>query len=509
MPIGAKLAALMLLASPLLVGAQTAEATLDTYISQSVGDADSLYSATIGEWAIRHPSETVEAPAHKGRNYDSEDALEQPNWKLEGRWCLRSTAGIDLAGGIHVRRIALFYQPLVELSYGKPLPPLPTEMGDPLRKRGCRLVKILQEFEGVHDPQNFVETIAKRIPGNRSEDPGIFTVDPGNDYWKPVYSFDKFGSPSSFHHLFVRNPKVTRPDEQPVVLLDLEWGTLDYGQPSKNSINPEAEQPWLAMRAAMLARLPESPTLAMLSFLAPRVGDYHEQPPLYCRRQLIPVLRKWFDLASRSTPQQRAAAILLADQVLARLGDCQEICNAGDCVSHDASEIEANHNALERDLQELGIGTTSSAHLGYEHYSGNLLDKVLKLAPEGAVNELGQMAILNDRCQLPSSADSVDCTDFIKKGESFLARFREDEWTPSVHLILAEACSHNAVGLDESNSADPDTTKNDLLKKAAVHYRAWYARTTNERDRALVWQEIWGIEAGIGPWLTLPPDLQQ
>jgi len=302
---------------------------------------------------------------------------------------------------------------------------------------------------------------------------------------------------------------VTRPDKQPVVLLDLEWGTLDYGQPSKNSINPEAEQPWLAMRAAMLARLPEAPTLAMLSFLAPRVGHYYEQPPLYCRRQLIPVLRKWFDLASRSTPQQRAAAILLADQVLARLGDCQEICNAGDCVTHDASEIEANHNALERDLQELGIGTTSSAHLGYEHYSGNLLDKVLKLAPEGAVNELGQMAILNDRCQLPSSADSVDCTDFIKKGESFLARFREDEWTPCVHLILAEACSHNAVGLDESNSADPDTTKNDLLKKAAVHYRAWYARTTNERDRALVWQEIWGIEAGIGPWLTLPPDLQQ
>jgi hypothetical protein len=500
-------AALMLLGSPLSTGAQTSEATLDSFISQSLGDAESLYSATIGEWAIRHPNETVEVPAHKDRDYDSENAREQQDRKLEGRWCLRSTAGIDLAGGIHVRRIALFYQPLVELSYGKPLPPLPTEMGDPLRKRGCRLVKILQEFEGVHDPQNFVETIAKRIPGNRSEDPGIFTVDPGNDYWKPVYSFDKFGSPSSFHHLFVRNPKVTRPDEQPVVLLDLEWGTLDYGQPSKNSINPEAGQPWLAMRAAMLARLPVAPTLDMLSFLAPQVGDHYEQAPLHCHRELIPVLRKWLNLAAQSAPEQRAAAILLADRVLDRLGDCEEFSGYG---SSEDKEIEAeDHDALEKDVQDLGIETEMPARVGNEHYSGNLLDKVLKLAPEGAVNELGQMAILNDRCQLPSSADSVDCTDFIKKGESFLARFREDEWTPSVHLILAEACSLNAVGLDESNSADPDTTKNDLLKKAAAHYRAWYARSTNERDRALVWQEIWAIEAGMGPWLTLPPNSQQ
>src|ERR1019366_10223197 len=102
MPIGAKVmhmaAVLMLLGSPLLCGAQTSEAALDSFISQSVGDADSLYSATIAEWAIRHPGETVESPADRDRDYDPENGREQPDWKLEGRWCLRSTAGIDLAG---------------------------------------------------------------------------------------------------------------------------------------------------------------------------------------------------------------------------------------------------------------------------------------------------------------------------------------------------------------------------------------------------------------------------
>jgi hypothetical protein len=218
-------------------------------------------------------------------------------------------------------------------------------------------------------------------------------------------------------------------------------------------------------------------------------------------------LRKWLKLAARSVPEQRAAAILLADRVLGRLGDCEEFSEYG---SAEDQEIEAkNHDALEKDLQELGIETITPARLGNEHYSGNLLVKALELAPEGVVNELGQMAILNDRCQWSSSSDSADCTDLIKKGESFLSRFPEDEWTPSVHLILAEACSLTAAGLDASNSADPETTKTELLKKAAAHYRAWYAKSTNERDRALVWQEIWAIEAGMGPWLTMPPNLQQ
>jgi hypothetical protein len=511
MPIGAKamhvVAALILLGFPLLGGAQTSEATLDGFVSQSVGDVDSLYSATIGEWAIRHPGETVEAPAHKDRDYDPANVREQLDRKLQGRWCLRSTAGIGLAGGIHVRRIALFYQPLVELGYGKPLPPLPTETGDALRKHGCRLGKIFHEFEAVPDTQNFVETIAKQISGERLEEPGKFIMNSENDYWKPVYSFSNHSFYFLFtHHSAINTPKVARPDEQPVVLLGMEWGTLEYGQPSPKTINPEAGQPWLAMRAAMLAQLPEAPTLTMLSFLAPQVGDTYEQAPLHCHRQLVPVLHKWLNLAARIAPEQRAAAIPLADRVLGRLGDCEEFSGYG---SSEDKEIEAeDHNALEKDLRELGIETETPARLGNEHYSGNLLDEVLKLAPGGAVNELGQMAILNLRCQWSSGYDSVDCTDLIKKGESFLSRFPEDEWTPSVHLILAEACSRTAAGLDESDS-DPENTKTELLKKATAHYRAWYAKSTNERDRALVWQEIWAIEAGMGPWLTMPPDLQQ
>jgi hypothetical protein len=102
----------------------------------------------------------------------------------------------------------------------------------------------------------------------------------------------------------------------------------------------------------------------------------------------------------------------------------------------------------------------------------------------------------------------VDCTDFIKEGESFLTHFPEDEWTPGVHLILAETYSLTAAELDEGDSATAAPEKDELLKRAMAHYRAWYASSANARDRVLVRQEIWGIEAGMGPWLMVPGELR-
>ena len=361
---------------------------------------------------------------------------------------------------------------------------------------------------GMADPRSFVEAMAKHLPGKRSEEPGGLIEHSGNDYWNPICSFQKFGQPVSNRNLFVRNSKVAVADPQPAVLLESTWGTLEYGEASTKTINPEAGQPWIALRAAMLARLPEPPTFALLSFLAPQVGDRYEQAPLDCHKMLMPVLRKWLKLAAGSAPEQHAAAILLADRVLGRLGDCEEFCNSIACASPE-QDFEADHDALEKDLQELGITTMASAHLGYEHYSGNLLDKVQQLAPRGAVNKLYRMSVLDERCQWSFDSDTADCTNIIEEGESFLLRYKEDEWTPSVHLILAEAYSLMVENSDTSDSATPESDKSEWEKKATAHYRAWYAKSTNDRDRGLVWQEIWAIEAGMGPWLMLPSQLQR
>ena len=312
---------LMLLNVPPHGDAQTLEAALDSYLSQISSEAKQPAPANISEWSARHPGETVETPGAGGKNTESEGARDAQVRKWEGRWCLRSTANIDFARGVHVRRIALFYQPLVEQIYNKPLPPLPAETEGALRQHGCRLVKILSEFEGNTSPQDLAETIARRLPGERSEEPGKF-IDRSSwsDFWKPVYSFANLTRASrGFYFLFTHGFA-----DHPAVLLEWEAGTLDYGEPSSKDIDPEAGQPWLALRAAMLARLPEAPTLEMLSFLAPQAGDRFEQPRFFCDRQLVPVLRNWFTLAARSSPEQHAAALLVADAVADRLSDCEE-----------------------------------------------------------------------------------------------------------------------------------------------------------------------------------------
>ena len=511
-----KAAAMLLLGAPMVCGAQTSEASLDSFISQSVGEAEKVDSATIGEWATRHPGETVDAPSDKNRDYDQKNARYMHDRELEGRWCLRSTIEISLADGIRVRRIALFYQPLVEKIWDRPLPPLPTESGDALRRHGCRLATILYELDGLTDPQNLAAIIAEQIPGERSGEPSHLNVNSSNDYWKPVSSFSNHGYFCLFAHRPVastpkekpdRKPKGTIPDEQPTVLLEWDGKASGYRQPSKDTINPEAGQPWLALHAAMLARLPEEPTLAMLSFLAPQVGDQFEQPAFYCDKHLVPVLRKWMALAAKSTPEQHAAALLLANEVLNRLSECEEFSDDNNYVPHEEQDTEGDSDvALRNDLKELGIETDKSARPGPEYYAGNLLAEVPKLASTGAVNELYRMAILDDRCQW-SEITEVDCTDFIKEGESFLSSFPTDEWTPSVHLILAEAYSLAAADM-VGYSATPDPEKAQLEKKAAAHYSAWYVKSTNQRDSALVWQEIWALDSGMGPWLNMPWEFQ-
>lgn len=224
----------------------------------------------------------------------------------------------------------------------------------------------------------------------------------------------------------------------------------------------------------------------------------------FCHKQLIPVLRKWLELAARIKPHEHAAALLLADRVLGRLDSCAEFSSSGVLSADEQEEAQRDYDALEKDLQSLGIRTETPTRIGNEYYAGNLMEKVSKLAPNGPVNELARISILDNRCHWSGDSDSADCDKIIEEGESFLARFPEDEWTPSVHLILAEAYGLMATNSPDEVSANGQPGQSEWEQKAAVQYRAWYAKSTNQRDRSLVWQEIWGLDAGLGPWLLMP-----
>ena len=72
-----------------------------------------------------------------------------------------------------------------------------------------------------------------------------------------------------------------------------------------------------------------------------------------------------------------------------------------------------------------------------------------------------------------------------------------------------ERSSHSAEAYIHSMEAarDGETVpgpKTELREKAIEHYRKYYALSTIRRDRTLVWQEIWNLQAGLEPRFRLP-----
>jgi hypothetical protein len=114
---------------------------------------------------------------------------------------------------------------------------------------------------------------------------------------------------------------------------------------------------------------------------------------------------------------------------------------------------------------------------------------------------LGQVAVLDDRC---SCADSLECLQPVASvGESVLSKFPRDEWTEGVHLIAAEACPSAWQSGNEENdeSERSQSARKSLLRKAQALCRTWYAASTSERDRAIIWEEICALDAGMEPRL--------
>jgi len=477
---------------------QTGLPSLESFISRSVVEAGDFGSQSAKEWAKLHPGDRVGTFAERDREYDPANARERYDRGVEGRWCLRSTAELALAGGVRARRVAMFYQPLVEGIYDRPLPELPTESGDALRQNGCRLGKILIELDEIEDPGGAAERVAQVIPGKRTDGGEWIPAPERSVPWKVAFTFSGR----------VSTELMIDAKEHGLLLVE-RVNSPQNGEPSEKTINPVAGQPSIALRAAALARMPLAPTLAMLSFLVPEAGGRNDAPSLFCERDLIPALRTWMELAGRAPAEQRGAALIVADRVLGRLAECEEFAEE---PFHPAFETEEAwdkaHETLKKDLRELGIETWHSARLGPEEYAGNLLTQVRELAPEGAVNELSWVASLDGRCQW-SPVSEADCTAILEDGERFLSRFPRDEWTPTVHLILAEAYTVTVAEISDEGAGEG--RKAELEKRATAHYRAWYSTSanTNARNRALVWEEIWALDAGMGPWLLVAPELKQ
>jgi hypothetical protein len=480
---------------PLCV-AQTSVPSIDSYSAGILRDLDNVGPQSVDEWMRQHPGEIL----------DTRERFQPGESELEGQWCARFTVDVDLANGASVRRIALFYPPLA--GWNPTLPPLPTETGQALVRHSCRLQKILYEFHGVADPQQVAGAMASHINKTLLKRTCEHLLTDERSLWEPIHCFfdsSREGRMANYV-LAVIDPEAwkdlqtnTRPDMSkgmPAILLAWALDTQENGSPALENLDPQAEQPWLAVRAAALANQPLGPTLAMLSLLHPAPG----RPPLACNSELVPALRNWLGLAATSGPRQHAAALVLADRVLAdRLSDCVELSGRGIpyMAPGPADPDWKAYDSLMQSLKHLDVGTATNRDALY--YNGNLLDKVAAMDPGGVADELGRIATIDTPCNWANSVRWPDRV--ISVGESILSDFPKDGFTPSVHLILAEAYAY--VLANREYFANGPEEEIQLRAKAIAHYRAYYALSKNTHARALGWQEIWNLNAGGEPRLML------
>jgi hypothetical protein len=470
--------------------------TVGSYPVRILRDID-IAPESIDEWTRQRPGEILDTGNTKFQPGESD---------LEGQWCARSTVDIELTNGASVRRIALFYPPLVE--WNPTLPPLPIETGQTLVRHSCRLQKVLYEFHGIADPQQVAEVMASQISKILFKKTCDQPRPDGMALWEPIDCFSD-SSPegrAAEYVLAVSDPDVWKsiravspPDTSkgmPSILVGWTLITAENGSPPIENLSPQAEQPWLAVRAAALANQPLRPALAMLSLLHPAP----DSPRLACNTELVPALRNWLGLAATSSPRQHAAALVLADRVLAdRISDCVELSGRGIpfMVPGPGDPDWKAYDSVMRSLKNLDIGTATNRDGLY--YNGNLLDKVATMDPGGVADELGRIATIDTPCNWANSRRWPDRV--ISVGETILSDFPQDGWTPSVHLILAEAYAYVLANTDES--ADAPQPEAQLRAKAIAHYRAYYMLSKSHHNRALVWQEIWNLNAGGDPRLML------
>lgn len=492
-------------------------ATIQDYLTASVADANH-FEGTVADWTAAHPGDKLEVDTLNSAASDPRTA------NIQDRWCLRSTAPpLALPGGITVTRVALFDGPSMEGESNDTLPPLPTVSGDALRREGCRLYAILYEFMADAGSRTgskqLAATLAAELPYPREKNLISAALMRGNEgSWTWFASYFHRDSPMWDAELGYSTSSPSSAPRNASALLVFTSNSSHHGPPSKDTVDPQAGAPSLAIHAAALARQPQPITLDMLALFAPARGAPGEQPPFSCNRQLIPVLRSWIDGAKDAPAQQLAAALLLADLAAAsRLDQCSEYPEGIPYGAPQAGDPDAPaYNALHASLDALGIGTTSY-RLG-ESYSGTLLPRMEKLAPSGPAGELYRIAVIDDPCTWEQAAAGPGASAeqllawphrVISVGESILHDDAADEWTPSVHLTLAEAYAlawFRATDRDQDDASAAQASANPaaLLEKAQQHYRAWFAASTNDRDRKLVWREIWDLQAGLPPRLMLP-----
>jgi hypothetical protein len=462
---------------------------------------------TPSQWKVSHPTDEIEAAGFSG------------DYEPQGGWCVRFLHHFRLNDGVPAARYALFYPPSVPSGA---VPSLPNREDKDLVARSCTLGAIWIEID-VRDVRDADGEVLKAMNAAARDDLSRKWGQPNPVFEFPALIGD-YPSPWHLSHweassiwtrdsktvLLAFTPGYLNPPETSFTYVPARaiayvfWGNglaaapwAKYVPSSDSQSDARWGTPSTVAAAAALTNLDAGLTQAILSdttFDHSRNFD-----------NVVPVLQQWMAKAQGLPQRARAAALLIADRVVAA-------ANPGPLGWEDIAGDQSI-----RDLQLLGAKFVNFKD--GPGYAENWLEEAKALDPGGPVAELVDLTELLEGCRpqdavvdSPPGASSVDePTHSIALGEEILKEFPQDQWTASVEFIVADTAEGQlalsypdpSLGYDPyyfDSTSSPDSPKSQQFRALAIsHYRAALKLESDTARARAAWGEAWRLLAGLPP----------
>ncbi len=223
------------------------------------------------------------------------------------------------------------------------------------------------------------------------------------------------------------------------------------------------------------------------------------------RSRLAQAFRRWLAAANAQPAGRRAAALFVADQVLARTWDLVLCDNPLLCGRMDTTRL--------RPWRAMGARFTHvTGRNDYWTYTGGWLDEIPGLGLDGPVSNAVFVMMMAGGFPAPGgcSAGAEPFRTVITKGEAWLARHSEHPSRRAVHFLVGDAyrdivaLAHGAgaPGGEDADSSRYLEQAPAALGKALEHYRL----VITPGDTSLVgreaWRRAWWLMAGLPPLET-------
>jgi hypothetical protein len=444
---------------------------------------------SLAEWKKNHAAGTMEL--YGGR-------LAEPS---NERWCARVTFDTPIGANHRFRRIAYFYPPDAPTVIAMPVG-TPRELLDQ-----CRLGFVWAEIEDVdalraERAADAAQQVLASVLGTGQLNTRLNWW--GAAYWRKTAFWKQ--SELSVATATTSSQSWRKEGTTPRVLV------AAAGRASNISLEPfqsETAPPEEAVEAfrAIESRINEAISIAavggtaetnvrssvtLLSKLIPP-WNYPEGGD---RTFVLNAITDWLTAAPPESATRRAAALFVADQILAN--------SAAVWNKEDNPAIRQRLEAVAAEFNWAPIG-------GVWVYTHSWLKQSMALDPDGRIGELAFITLMESGFETSGTCRDQGSTGFrtvVREGGQFLRRTPGSPLASHVHLLMAQAWGDIVTlatggGYDESVSTAYKSDEASARKRAIEEYRLAFASPIQRPGRAReAWRNAWRLMAGLSPSRT-------